>query len=36
MEFPMRHMPIFDSDATPKGLGIYVQQTPHDWIRQQS
>ena len=36
MEFPMRHMPIFDSGATPKSWGIYIPQTPKDWIRQWS
>ena len=36
MEFPMQHMTVFDSGPIPKGLGIYVQQTPRDWMRQHS
>jgi hypothetical protein len=34
LEFPMRHMTIFDSGAKPKGLQVYVQQTPRDWLSQ--
>ena len=34
MEFPMRHMSVFDTDAKPRGLEIYMMQTPRDWLRQ--